>query len=669
MKRKINKIPLIGQVIRNPVLIKDIKNPAFDICMAALMQDGMTIKYIDISLFTRKEYFLMCEAAIKQNIKSIACVKREHFSSMLWNSLLSSAVRHNGLNLRWIKEQTPELCLEAINQNHRALAHVDKAMCDSINSHCYALLEKAALEKAAQDKKSKKAETKEKTQPKDKKPKIDLRNTTRQTEALCLKAVQQDGLQIQYVWKQTRKLVRAAMKQDPRAAGYVRDGSLIWFDDLFSDLVFNLGKMANGITDLAFYYTNKDAKKIPKTLKTNKNQFKPEQYYFNCKEALDNNSCNIKFINPAFLSFEQYKELCLIALNKIPKVMTLINNVKTKKDFYFRICYAMLAEIKDSQNKEIFNFIDSRLMSTGQYYRLVEKYLKLCNKKLLINILESIDVEKLTNKQYYMICQKLLRLSNLIFNEIQPLLLTKTQYFKLCLFTINKNHALIDSINKKHLIYKDWLELCKIVIKKNAGFIYFLDISSKKEFEELLSLSLSNGGGLKYISKQNYRQCLKIIKKNSYELKYVLPKQFTAEQYYNLCKMSIKLVANSLGEVNDEFLSNEMYQELCAIAIESFPGTIRFIDQDRIPVNLYRSWYLKAADYRPHFIENVPYSRQYYNLCMKAVKKNGNVLNYIKYLRLPPKEYDAVCRAAVKQTKEADRFIRYRSEDLFKDKQ
>jgi hypothetical protein len=54
----------IALVIRNPPAHKEIKNPSFDVCVAAIIQEGMLIKYVDNSLFTRREYNFMCKKAV-----------------------------------------------------------------------------------------------------------------------------------------------------------------------------------------------------------------------------------------------------------------------------------------------------------------------------------------------------------------------------------------------------------------------------------------------------------------------------------------------------------------------------------------------------------------------------------------------------------------------------
>ena len=219
------KIPIIAKVIKNPAFLKEIKNPYFDICMAAVVLDGICIQYIDVSLFTRGEYHSMCEAAVRQNPKAFTKIKRERFSALKWERLKIFAARQNGLTLRWINEQTPEICLIAVKNNPKALFYVDKSI---LSPYCYSFLKKVSIQKT----KEKETNAKEKSSFKrgrntKQRQTINLLNVNKQTDALCLKAVQKDGLQIRYVWKQTRKLCLAAFNQNPKATDFIRDNSLI----------------------------------------------------------------------------------------------------------------------------------------------------------------------------------------------------------------------------------------------------------------------------------------------------------------------------------------------------------------------------------------------------------------------------------------------------------
>ena len=78
------------------------------------------------------------------------------------------AVKQNGYALRYVAEQTEEICLEAVKQNGDALRYVAE-----------------------------------------------------QTEEICLEAVKQDGYALQYVAEQTEEICLEAVKQNRDALQYV----------------------------------------------------------------------------------------------------------------------------------------------------------------------------------------------------------------------------------------------------------------------------------------------------------------------------------------------------------------------------------------------------------------------------------------------------------------
>ena len=98
------------------------------------------------------------------------------------------------------------------------------------------------------------------------------------------------------------------------------------------------------------------------------------------------------------------------------------------------------------------------------------------------------------------------------------------------------------------------------------------------------------------------------------------------EQYFNLCKTVVENEGNSLFYADDEELNKNQYLELCEISFNSFYGNIQFINNEKIPANLYHKWYNKALDENPVWINKIPYTSHYYSYCLKTVKKNGKVL-------------------------------------------
>ena len=653
----------IAAVIKNPAAIRKIKNPSFDVCMAAVMQDGksgaasrgLLLKYINPAPFTRREYFKLCHAAVKSNPMAVSMVKEERLATGMYERLMSAAVSEDGLSLRLIKKQTPELCLEAVEQNPKAISYVDKAMCEAVNPHCYAQLEEAARRPAKGKKSPKKNKIKETEKTKSKEPVIDLRTIKKQTDALCLKAVKQDGLQLRYVYRQTRKICREAIKQNQAANDYVRDDDMVWLDDLFGDFAEGMADFADLIVDYAFYCIQKKSYKIPPELKDIKNRQNKVKYYSACKKAVRENPCNIRHVKAELLFVpEWYTRLCLTAIKEFPQVIDYINKSKIESARYYEICCAVFDTEEKLNLIKCLKMIKGPLLSSGQYLSLIEKLIKADPENSEIFILRIIDAKALTNIHYYKLCRKLLAKSVFCFNHIIPELLSKAQYTELCYLAVKKSCQKIDDIDSQRLEKKDWLELCRMVIRKKGSFLYYLDMPSAKDRKEMLPLAIENGGGLKYLAKQNYSQCLDVIKKDPRELQHVRPEQFTNPEYFTLCETAVKKDGASICYIDDIIFNNSQYVYLCQKAITKFPGNIGWIAQERIPAALYRQWFTLALDYNPYWISASPLDKNYFDYCLEAVKKDrdGRLISEVKYLRLTPQQYKTLKKLSEKNKKE-----------------
>jgi len=630
------KKPDIAMVIKNPISLRNISKPSLDVCIAAVMLNGIALKHVPDMLFTREEYSRICKAAVISKPKAISLIQKERLTWYSWKFVLLSAAKENGLALRWIKDQNPEICLAAIKQNPEAFMYVDKIMCDTVSPDCYRLLQKVAEEQHSKEKNT----LRKKKYTKVVKNKIDLCKAEHQTETLCLKAVQSDGMQIKYVWKQTRKLCLAAMKQNPAASVFIRDQDLICVSDYFDVIVDGFKGISAEFSDCIFEILNSEVKEIPEILITKGKHLNHVNYYKLCKKALKINCCNLKFINSKMLLPEQYQELCIKAISEDMELLQLVNLKKIDSDCYFTICQNAIKN--NSLIGFSFKHIISSFLSCEQYYNLIKTWFDTNPEDAIIHISDTIEEKKLGNKLYYVICKKMITQDVFKMENIKPKFLTKTQYYEFCLAAIKKDFLNIGGINKKRLEEKDWLKICKIAIIKWRDLLYNLDFPSK----ELLNYALKIGIGLKYISKQNMKQCLAVLKKNGNELRFIRPEQFSKEQYLELCKTSIKKNSDSLSYVDDNEIDGEEYQELCKIAIDSFSGVINYIDHKRIEKKIYYNWCKKIINNNSFWFKDIPFIDGYYNLCIKAVKKDKKNLENVKYLYFSKKQYTEICKAA-----------------------
>ena len=85
--------------------------------MEAVKQDGYTLKYV------KEQTPELCMEAVKQDGYALYYVKVQT------PELCMEAVKKDGGALRYVKEQTPEICKEAVKQNANALEYVKDKDC------------------------------------------------------------------------------------------------------------------------------------------------------------------------------------------------------------------------------------------------------------------------------------------------------------------------------------------------------------------------------------------------------------------------------------------------------------------------------------------------------------------------------------------------------------
>lgn len=103
-------------VKKKPLLIKCVKNPSFELLFTALKSDGLVLRHIPI-IFQTPE---ICMEAINQ------CPFAIQYIYNPTNEQKLAAVRQNGLTLQYIYAQTNEICMEAVKQNGLAIKYVFK---------------------------------------------------------------------------------------------------------------------------------------------------------------------------------------------------------------------------------------------------------------------------------------------------------------------------------------------------------------------------------------------------------------------------------------------------------------------------------------------------------------------------------------------------------------
>jgi len=202
----------INMLDKTGVMLRYVKNQTYEICETAVKQNGLAIQYVTDSLLTYDLYKL----AIEQNSRAIQYVSMD----MIDHVLIESAIRQNGLMLRFITDQTPELCEMAIKQNPLALQYVKddmltKELCTmavQLNGNALSCIDQSSsffteelCVMAIQDDYDV------------------LKIIENQTEDMCKLAVNLHGYVLRYVKNQTPEICRLAIEQAPCALQYVNE--------------------------------------------------------------------------------------------------------------------------------------------------------------------------------------------------------------------------------------------------------------------------------------------------------------------------------------------------------------------------------------------------------------------------------------------------------------
>jgi hypothetical protein len=169
--------------------------------LVAVRIDGSALRYV------KEQTREICLAAVRQNGLALRYVKEQAPEICL------EAVRQNGFALEYVREQTPEICLAAVRQDGRALEYVK----EQTQEICLAVVQQNGWS-LAQEK-----QTPQICLAAVQQDGLALRYVKKQTPRICLAAVQRDGLALRYVKKQRPQICLAAVQQNGWALGYVME--------------------------------------------------------------------------------------------------------------------------------------------------------------------------------------------------------------------------------------------------------------------------------------------------------------------------------------------------------------------------------------------------------------------------------------------------------------
>lgn len=173
----------------NPNSFRFVRNKTYELCMEAFNLGCHFLKFVKEQEQTPE----MCIAAVKRKVLEDYFVEIGlddydlKFVKEQTTEICIEAVRSNFKALEFVKEQTPELCLEAVRNDGNALRYVKEQtteLCLGAVSNCSWA----------------------------------LKYVKEQTPEICIEAVKNTGFALEYVKEQTTEICVEAVKEDSLAA-------------------------------------------------------------------------------------------------------------------------------------------------------------------------------------------------------------------------------------------------------------------------------------------------------------------------------------------------------------------------------------------------------------------------------------------------------------------
>ena len=393
--------------------------------------------------------------------------------------------------------------------------------------------------------------------------------TLRQYNIICELAVKNNGLALKFVprYKKDFDICKVAVKQNGRALQYVLS------DMMSPEQYYEICKLAvnNNGTALQFVQSLIDFLTLEMSnsedflseqsaywLAVQSNKMSKEQYYILSLEALQH-------LDNMSISNEDIYKTSLLAIQIDGTLLYDVNKLKSKitDEQYFEIC----KQAVKSSYWNVFNIVIPDNMTNEQYYEICElavtkygtileyviakqmkqeQYYKICKlavKKTAI-ALQFVNTDYMTDYQNQTICKLALEslqdLDNLSNEDIYNTFLVAVRIDGNLLYNVNK--SIIDS--KFNITYKQYFKICEKALEQNREASNY--IISKKDYNNLLSLTIYQSGGsnYSYSYSYNYDEFFKLMKKESEDL-----------QMFNLYKMILNKIINEYNKNNkiDEF--------------------------------------------------------------------------------------------------------------------
>ncbi len=96
--------------------LKNLTNQTYDLCYKAILNNSKAIQYVNSDLLTNEEYYNLCN--LTDNYYNILQhINKNKLTDEQYYNFCNKALKTNGIQLKYIKKQTDELCKTAVQSN------------------------------------------------------------------------------------------------------------------------------------------------------------------------------------------------------------------------------------------------------------------------------------------------------------------------------------------------------------------------------------------------------------------------------------------------------------------------------------------------------------------------------------------------------------------------
>ena len=423
---------------------------------------------VEIKKFSYWSDINFCINAVKQNGMVLQYISKQT------PQIITLAIKQNCYSLKFVKTQTIEICKTAIDLSPSAIMYVENKFLTELIQYCG----------------------------------MSIGYITQNNE-LCKLAVQQNGLALCHINKQTKEICKLAVQQNKKAILYVKNDFMFLFDTNYDKLTYHenvpkntkknyTGKEFNGNYNQKFY----------KILNSNMEHY--DHTYINGVN-INNSGLYFTELNKLAIWLNHNPNLTYIVSVEIPNdanVCVEKNKFKTNKII---VDLDTKCKIKDF---ELFNDVDFCFMCVKQN-GLVLKYVKpeivtyeMCKTAVQQNgmALRYVKAKFYTNE----ICEMAIKQEGLSLACVKPEFCTN----EMCLSAVRQNGLALIFVKEQNF------EIVTLAVKQNP--LIFRYIEDIWQTEEIVEIAVKHDGlNLMIVKNQNDNICKLAIKQNIQASNYV----------------------------------------------------------------------------------------------------------------------------------------------------